>query len=50
MKNLFEFKVRFRTLVVIALVIGLLIAVWLNPEPTGQNDPWMYPQQQGIIN
>ena len=50
MKNLFKFKVSYRTLAVIALLLGLLIAVWLNPEPTGQNDPWMYPLQQGIIN
>jgi hypothetical protein len=30
--------------------MGLLIAVWLNPEPTGQNDPWIYPATIGILN
>lgn len=50
MKNLLKFKVSIRTLAIIALVMGLVIAIWLNPEPTGQQDPWIYPRTFGILN
>jgi len=50
MKKLLQYKVRFRTLVLVALIVGLLVAVWLNPQPLEYNDPWLYPTRQGILN